>query len=153
MTPELTDALGMSAYWMALLLTALLVGMTVGLHYEVLQQLNQRMPHWKLSQHPRVLVMMFCIIAVHILEIWLFALGIFLAVKVPGLGQLVGMEQLRFLDFVYASATTYSTLGYGDLVPGGALRLVFGTEALLGFLMITWSASFAYLEMRRYWRS
>ena len=60
---------------------------------------------------------------------------------------------MRFLDFVYVSATTYSTLGYGDLVPSGPLRLVFGTESLVGFLMITWSASFAYLEMQRYWRS
>jgi hypothetical protein len=97
--------------------------------------------------------MMFCILGLHILEIWIFALGIFLAIDLPGLGQLVGTEQLRFLDVVYASASTYSTLGYGDFVPRGPLRLVFGTEALVGFLMITWSASFAYLEMRRYWRS
>ncbi|HEY8265055.1 MAG TPA: potassium channel family protein [Steroidobacteraceae bacterium] len=153
MTPELSEALGMPAYWLAVLLTALLAGLTIVLHYEVLQQLNRRMPDWNLSRHPRVLVMMFCILAVHIVEIWLFALGIFLAVRVPGLGQLVGVEQLRFLDFVYVSATTYSTLGYGDLVPSGALRLVFGTESLVGFLMITWSASFAYLEMQRYWRN
>ena len=153
MTPELTEALGMPAYWLAVLFTAILAGMTIGLHYEVLQQLNQRMPNWILSRHPRVLIMMFCILGVHILEIWLFALGIFLAVRVPDLGHLVGVEQLRFLDFVYVSATTYSTLGYGDLVPRGALRLLFGTEALVGFLMITWSASFAYLEMQRYWRS
>ncbi len=153
MTPELSEALGMPAYWLAVLLTALLAGLTIVLHYEVLQRLNRRMPDWSLSRHPRVLVMMFCILAVHIVEIWLFALGIFLAVRVPGLGQLVGVEQLRFLDFVYVSATTYSTLGYGDLVPSGALRLVFGTESLVGFLMITWSASFAYLEMQRYWRN
>ena len=64
-----------------------------------------------------------------------------------------GAEGGRMLDAVYASATTYSTLGYGDLVPKGAVRFLFGTEALVGFLMITWSASFAYLEMQRYWRN
>jgi len=152
MTPELSEALGMPSYWLAVLLTALLAGLTIVLHYEALTQLNRRMPNWKLSPHPRVLVMMFCILAVHILEIWIFAVGIFLAVSLQGLGQLVGTEPLHFLDVVYASATTYSTLGYGDLVPRGPLRLVFGTEALVGFLMITWSASFAYLEMQRYWR-
>jgi hypothetical protein len=152
-TPELTEALGMPAYWIAVLITLLLAGLTIGLHYEALEQLNRRMPHWKLSRHPRVLVMMFCLLAVHILEIWLFASGIFLAVRLPGLGQVVGVEQLRLLDAVYVSATTYTTLGYGDLVPKGALRFLFGTEALVGFLMITWSASFAYLEMRRYWSS
>ncbi len=153
MTPELAVALATPAYWMAVLLTLLLAGMAIGLHYEALQQLNQRMPNWKLPPHPRVLVMMFCILAVHILEIWLFAFGIYLAVRVPGLGQLVGAEQVVLLDAVYASATAYTTLGYGDLVPKGAVRFLFGTEALVGFLMITWSASFAYLEMQRYWRT
>lgn len=153
MTPYLTDALGMPAYWIVVLLTAVLAGMTIGLHYEVLQQLNRRMPRWKLSRHPRVLVMMFFILAVHILEIWLFGVGIYMAVQLPGLGQLVGVERVLLLDAIYASASTYSTLGYGDLVPKGAVRFLFGTEALVGFLMITWSASFAYLEMRRYWRT
>ena len=153
MTPELAVALATPAYWMAVLLTLLLAGMTIGLHYEALQQLNQRMPNWKLPPHPRVLVMMLCLLAVHILEIWLFGFGIYFAVQVPGLGHLVGVEPLLLLDAVYASATTYSTLGYGDLVPRGALRFMFGTEALIGFLMITWSASFAYLEMQRYWRT
>jgi hypothetical protein len=88
--------------------------------------------------------------------IWIpaiFGFGIYFAVQVPGLGHLVGAEPLLLLDAVYASATTYSTLGYGDLVPRGALRFLFGTEALVGFLMITWSASFAYLEMQRFWRT
>lgn len=153
MTPDVTDALGMPAYWIVVMLTALLAGATVGLHYEVLQQLNRRMPRWKLSRHPRVLVMMFCILAVHMFEIWLFGIGIYMAVQLPGLGQLVGVERVLLLDAIYASATTYSTLGYGDLVPKGAIRFLFGTEALVGLLMITWSASFAYLEMRRYWRT
>ncbi|HEX9706866.1 MAG TPA: ion channel [Steroidobacteraceae bacterium] len=153
MTPELSEALGTSAHWMVVLLTMLLAGMAIGLHYEALQQLNRRMPRWNLARHPRVLVMMFCILAVHILEIWMFGLGIYLAVQVPGLGQLVGVEPLLLLDAVYASATAYTTLGYGDLVPRGAVRFLFGTESLIGLLLITWSASFAYLEMQRYWRN
>jgi hypothetical protein len=64
-----------------------------------------------------------------------------------------GGDPLYVLDAVYLSATTYSTLGYGDLVPRGPIRFLLGTEAVVGFVMITWSASFAYLEMARYWRS
>jgi flagellar biosynthesis protein FliQ len=153
MTPELTEALRNGEYWIVVLLTMLLACAVIGVHYEALRQLNQRMPNWTLSKHPRILVMMLCILGVHILEIWMFGLGIFLLLQAPGLGQLVGAEPSRLLDAVYASATTYSTLGYGDLVPKGALRFLFGTEALVGFLMITWSASFAYLEMQRFWRS
>jgi len=32
------------------------------------------------------------------------------------------------------------------------LRFLCGTEALVGFILITWSASFLYLEMQEYWR-
>ena len=47
---------------------------------------------------------------------------------------------------------TYTTVGFGDLAPVGAVRFLSGTEALTGFVLITWSASFTYLEMERYWR-
>ena len=56
-----------------------------------------------------------------------------------------------FLDFVYFSAITYTTVGFGDYVPTGPIRFLAGTEALTGFLLITWSASFTFLEMQRYW--
>jgi hypothetical protein len=153
MTPELAEALVDSHYWIAVLITMFLTGAVIGLHYEALRQLNMRMPDWSLSKHPRILLMVLCILGVHIAEIWIFGAGIFVVLRVPGLGQLVGAEPMRLLDAVYASATTYSTLGYGDLVPKGAVRFLFGTEALVGLLMITWSASFAYLEMQRFWRN
>ena len=56
------------------------------------------------------------------------------------------------LDFVYFSATVYTTLGFGDLVPTGAVRFLAGTEAVTGFLLISWSASFTFLEMQRFWK-
>jgi hypothetical protein len=43
-------------------------------------------------------------------------------------------------------------LGFGDLAPVGAIRFLSGTEALTGFTLITWSASFLYLEMEAFWR-
>lgn len=52
---------------------------------------------------------------------------------------------------MYFSAITYTTVGFGDFVPTGPVRFLAGTEALTGFLLITWSASFTFLEMRRYW--
>ena len=68
-----------------------------------------------------------------------------------GMGHITGADSFKLLDSVYVSATTYSTLGYGDLVPHGPVRFLLGTEALVGFVLITWSASFAYLEMGHYW--
>lgn len=50
------------------------------------------------------------------------------------------------------SAETYSSLGYGEVIPGGALRLLAGVEVLNGLLLIGWSASFTYIAMERFWR-
>jgi hypothetical protein len=152
MTPELGEALGSGSYWAVVGVTMLVVLLAVGLHYEVLQHLNRGMPHWKLPRHPRIYVMILCILGAHILAIWLFGLAIFALVQWPQLGTISGADPVQVLDAVYVSAITYSTAGYGDLVPKGPIRFLFGTEALSGFLMITWSASFAYLEMARYWK-
>ena len=53
---------------------------------------------------------------------------------------------------LYWSAVTFVTVGFGDIVPTGPLRLLAGMEALTGFVLITWTASFLYLEMNRLWR-
>lgn len=46
----------------------------------------------------------------------------------------------------------YTTVGYGDLLPSGPIRFVAAMEALLGLMLIAWSASFTYLEMQRFWQ-
>jgi hypothetical protein len=35
----------------------------------------------------------------------------------------------------------------------GAIRFLAGTEALTGFVLVTWSASFTFVEMQRFWRN
>jgi len=52
---------------------------------------------------------------------------------------------------LYFSAETYTSLGYGDVVPTGPLRTLAGVEALNGLLLIGWSASFTYVAMQRFW--
>merc|ERR1712138_98132 len=68
-----------------------------------------------------------------------------------GWGLLIGNFSGSLLDCVYFSFTTFTTLGYGDIVPLGQLRYLTGIEGLTGFLLLTWSASFLFLEMQRYW--
>jgi Ion channel len=48
------------------------------------------------------------------------------------------------LQFFYFAAKTYSTLGYGDLVPVGALRVVASVEALNGLMLLSWSGAFLF---------
>jgi hypothetical protein len=68
------------------------------------------------------------------------------------LGALTGLPATTLPDFVYFSAVTYATVGFGDVVPIGAIRFLAGMESLTGFVMITWSASYTFLEMQRDWR-
>ncbi|WP_198021868.1 potassium channel family protein [Algiphilus aromaticivorans] len=69
----------------------------------------------------------------------------------PDTGAIVGYDALTLLDCIYFSASTYTTVGWGDLNAIGATRFLAGTEALVGFMLITWSASFTYLVMDRTW--
>lgn len=68
-----------------------------------------------------------------------------------GLSQIHGSEGR--LDLVYYSSVVYTTLGLGDLIPAGAIRFMTGVEALSGFVLITWSASFTFLEMQKFWKN
>jgi ion channel len=137
------------------------VGVTTGvviacilLHYEAFAILQRVL----ISLHPhvrrrRILLLMFGLLLLHIADVWLFGLGYYVLIDGESVNKLVGSQGGGLLDFVYFSAVVYTTLGLGDLVPTGAIRFLTGTEALTGFLLITWSASFTFLEMQRFWKN
>jgi Ion channel len=52
---------------------------------------------------------------------------------------------------LYFSVETFTSTGFGDILPSGPVRMVAGAEALNGLLLIGWSASFTYLAMERFW--
>jgi hypothetical protein len=70
-----------------------------------------------------------------------------------GFGYLEGRYVITLPDCIYFSFTTYTTLGYGDIEPFGGIRYLAGFESLSGLLLITWTASFLFIEMQRYWVS
>lgn len=153
MTPDFLLAIRIPTYWVVVVLTFGLIGACVGLHYEALERLNRWMPRWTMPPRLRVLILIIGIISLHTAEIWIFGIGIYQTVQFPDLGFVTGSPSFKLLDAVYLSTTTYTTVGYGDLEPHGPLRLIMGSEALTGFVLITWSASFTYLEMQRFWRN
>src|SRR5688500_17288736 len=88
----------------------------------------------------------------HVVEIWIFGTVLWGVLRWPAAGALAGEEALGFLDHIYFSAICFTTVGFGEIWPTGAVRFLAATEALAGFVLITWSASFTYLEMERFWR-
>jgi hypothetical protein len=87
----------------------------------------------------------------HTLEIVIFAAA-FKFLHATGLGDLHGLSNQQFFSYFYYSAVVYTTLGFGDIIPIGPAKILTGMESLVGLGFITWSASFTFLEMQRYWR-
>lgn len=147
--------------------TAALVVSAVLLHYEGLSWAGRLLKRRFLHHRAKIVVLIFAELGLHIAEIWLFAAGYAVLTRVLAYGAIVpapmlgviqsdptGLLRLAdpdFLDLVYFSAISFTTVGYGDLVPVGLVRFLSGSEALTGFVLITWSASFTFLEMQRYW--
>ena len=135
-------------------LNTFLVLTTMVIHYEVLYYLAKQLPrlHHVVPRF-RVLIGVCAIFMTHVVEIWIFALGYYATLQIDGMGHLVGeiTSHGPLLDTVYLSFVTFTTVGYGDLVAGGYMRYLTGVEALTGLILVTWSASFLFVEMQKFW--
>jgi hypothetical protein len=98
-----------------------------------------------------VLLVMIGLLIAHGLEIWVFALAYMFADAMPDMGGIAGIEHPDVIDYMYLSSMVYATVGFGDIVPVGAMRMLSAAEALTGLAMITWSASFTFLAMQKFW--
>ena len=85
-------------------------------------------------------------------EIVLYAVGYLGLEKVALVGELGGTLGPTLMGYLYYSIVSFTSLGLGDIVPAGHLRVVSGIEALNGLVLIGWSTSFTFLAMRRYWQ-
>jgi len=120
---------------------ALLVVSTTAIHYEVLRGLSAGLPRLRIPSRGKLLVVIFATFLAHAVEILLYAVAVYL------------LGNFSFNVSLYFSAETYTSLGYGDVVPTGDLRLVAGVEALNGLLLIGWSASYTFIAMERFWQA
>ena len=127
------------------------IGLAVMIHYEFLYRVTLLLPRVHIPHRFRIVMGVFVALTAHAVEVWIFAISFFMMHNAEGWGYLDGHFDGSLLDCVYFSFTSYTTLGTGDIVPHGDLRFLTGLESLTGLVLITWSASFLYLEMTRYW--
>lgn len=135
------------------LVNLIVIAVVVLIHYESLNLLATARLHSKTHHRLRIVIDVFGVLLAHCIEIWIFASAYYGLMQLDGFGdlELLSGVAINFLDCVYYSFTTYSTLGYGDIVPHGDLRFLAGIESLTGLVLITWSASFLFLQMQRHW--
>lgn len=129
------------------------ISLIIGLHYEVLRTCIRLLPALAHRRRQRVIFLILIIMLTHAVEIWIFGLAYAGLMQWEAFGSIDGTVTLTsVIDYVYYSAMVYTTVGFGDLIPHGPVRFMSGMEALTGLVMITWSASFTFLEMQRDWR-
>jgi hypothetical protein len=129
----------------------LLLVLTTAIHYEALGALSRVLPSMNVRPRAKLLVVIFAAFASHLVHIVLYAAGFFMLARLFGSGEVQGAGHGSFASYIYFSAETYTSVGFGDLLPLGATRLLAGAEALNGLLLIGWSASYTYLAMERFW--
>jgi hypothetical protein len=136
---------------LAFLINSLLITLAVTIHYEMLRLLSVIIPRLRIKHRLRVIVGVFGTICAHVIEIWMFGLAFYLMTQYGDFGSLEGNFNGSLVDSVYFSFTNYTTVGYGDIEPFGSLRFLAGVESLTELSLITWSASFMFIEMTKFW--
>lgn len=133
------------------LIVIVVVGTCVALHYEFLRQLTLLMPKFEIVHRKRIALGVMIALVAHAIEIWIFGVVYYFLYHSGRWGTFEGNYNGSLLDSVYFSATTFTTLGFGDIAPFGELRFLTGVESLTGLVLITWTASFLFIEMTKYW--
>lgn len=138
----------------ASIIAAVLVAGCFYLHYTAMRWSAHAVATGRLETRRPMLIVLGLVFSVHLAEVMLFAMAFFLMHWSQWLGSLegdLGPDSGSFLTYFYFSISNYTTLGVGDIVPEGAVRIMAGIEALMGLVLIAWSASFSYLMMEKLW--
>jgi hypothetical protein len=135
----------------AALTCLLLLVATTFIHYEVLRLLTAGLPLLRIPPRLQLIFVILGAFGAHFLEILLYGAAYWVLATWFDIGNMGQTGPLHFSRCLYFSAETYTTLGYGDVLPHGDLRLLAGLEALNGMLLIGWTASYTFLSMERFW--
>lgn len=127
----------------------------VVLHYEVIALLIKALVRFRVKARLAIAAVVLTLLLTHLVEISLFAVAhqVLLSNFGSAIGGVEGQFDGSMLDLFYFSIAVYTTVGFGDITPEGPLRILTGVEALAGLMLVTWSASFTFLIMQRYWEA
>ena len=125
-----------------LLLSGVMVGATVTIHFAGLLILmwmlrarghNFRAHESVFGQIAAIVFVVLGLVAIHTAEIWLYAIVFY------GLGALQHFEEA-----LYFSTTSFTTIGFGDVVLDRKWRLLGAIEGANGLILFGWSTAFLF---------
>lgn len=148
----------MSSFFAISAISTLVIAFTSLITYEILGLVWSLLPRLTFSRRLRVLFIMLPIFAAHIICIWIYAGVYFWVENFTAFGHLTGsiapaaLTYESFIERLYYSASTYASLGLGDIAPNKDLRMLTSAEVLNGLVMIGWTISFTFLTMEKFWK-
>lgn len=134
-------------------LCILLVVASTVIHFETLRVLSYVLPRLRMPARGKMVLVILGAFIGHTLEVLAYTGTYQWLLWVHDLGTIGDQRKPSFLTSIYFSATTYTSLGYGDVVPTGPLTLLASSEALIGLMLIGWTAAYLYVSMERYWEA
>ncbi len=141
------------AFLLTMAVAAVLVVACILIHYEIMR-LTADLLLPRLTIVPKrahvVAGICACFVA-HTLEVWLFG-GVYYLLAIETDSGFADEARRRFLDYLYFSTETYTSLGFGEArLLTDDLRLLAGIEAMVGLVLLAWTASFNYFMFQHYW--
>ena len=139
--------------WDTFLIGAILCGLLIilctAIFYEIVAHTWVILPRLK-GKRTQIIFTIFATFVAHTLEVWIFGIADYLADTQMHFGTLKGADNITFLQYIYFSGVTYSSLGFGNIDAAGGLQLFTVVESVLGLTFIGWSVAFTYLVMQEY---
>ncbi len=127
---------------MALIVGFCLVALLGVFHHFALSGLRRMTAGDKTHPDVAIIVAFVGLLLIHVTEILIFA-GVYRIMLVNGWGYMVS-EGPEWAELIYFSGISFTTLGFGEAEIGGPMKLVSMMQALGGFMVLTWSATFIY---------
>lgn len=85
-----------------------------------------------------------CLFLIHLIEIAWYSLMMYFANEIWGVSGFQGDVSLSIDDYVHIAASSFTTLGSLTHTPHSELAVIIDSISLVGFMMLTWSATYYY---------
>ena len=136
---------------MTILAAPLLSLVAVGVHYEALVFASAFVKRVAGTARVGVALAVILALGAHMAEVMLYA-GAWWVLIDAGLVEL-SVPSPSPMETVYFSGSIYTSLGFGDIVPVRGGQILAVSEAVTGLVLIAWTASYTFFEMRSHWET
>lgn len=123
--------------------------LSVGLHYELLVLASAAVRMLAGSRRAAVVLAVVLALVAHVIEVVVFGIGWLVLIR-AGVVEL-SIPSPTLDEIIYFSGSVYTSLGFGDIVPVSNGRFLVVLEAVTGLVLIAWTASFTFYQMREHW--